>query len=142
MTVTTILQLRGSSMRFLILPTIVFVFAALTSEVRAYTSAELRSECKELVSSLKMEGNLATFSDSRQTAHCWAFIRAVQQLSKLKWDSEDHHALHVCVPEETTLTQIIQQYMDFTERHRELEEEHAAIAVVFSLQEQWGCPGS
>jgi hypothetical protein len=69
---------------------------------------------------------------------CLGYMQAMQDISVLT-DEKGQHVLGSCPPEQTTLGQLIDAFVTYTDAHRDQLAGSAAITVIKSLRSSFPC---
>jgi hypothetical protein len=106
-----------------------------------YSAADMLSECQALVSSAKAtsDPDAIELDNSFSTGSCWGAFLSIQQLVTIKQAGARNPMFRVCVPEDTTLVQIIKIFESFARRHPERDSEPFTIVAIAGLHEAFRC---
>lgn len=126
-----------------------FVFAAAAiqlllisgAEAQPYTAGEMLSECQPVLASAKAtnEPNAIELDNTFSTGVCWGAFLTIQQIVTLKLAGARNPMFDVCVPEETALSQIIQQFDAYTREHPERLGEPFTVTAIAALHAAFPC---
>ncbi len=106
-----------------------------------YSAEDMLSECEQLLSTARTAAGLDALElgNTFSTGNCWGAFLSIQQLATLKLAGARKPIFRVCVPEETSLVQIIQIFDAYARRHPEREDEPFTIVALASLREAFRC---
>lgn len=106
-----------------------------------YSAEEMLSECEQLLStaSTAADPDALELDNTFSTGTCWGAFLSIQQLATLKTAGAKSSIFRVCIPEETTLVQIIQIFDAYARRHTERKDEPFTVVALASLHEAFRC---
>ncbi len=106
-----------------------------------YSAEEMLSQCQELLSTAKAaeDPEAIELDNTFATGTCWGAFLSIQQLAALKIAGTKRLMLHVCVPEEATLIQIIQLFDAYARRHPERLGEPFTVVAAAALHDAFPC---
>jgi hypothetical protein len=99
--------------------------------IRAQSAEEMVSNCKEL-SEAKISAHQISVPQDFETGVCWGSFGTVLSAIFVVPDSfpKDGPMLHVCAPQEVTLTELVQIFIAYTKQHPEqLHKEYFFVAL-------------
>jgi Rap1a immunity proteins len=95
--------------------------------------------CEELERTIRPTGGDWVNFTSRDAGECWAFVGAMQQVSRFT-DPTNRSALSgTCLPPDSTLTQLIRVFTSFARAHPEVLHERPAQVVLWAFQSAFPC---
>ena len=108
-----------------------------------YSTGEMISECKAVLATAKATGDpdSVELENTFSTGACWGAFLSIQQFVTLKAEGAESPVFHACVPEETTLVQLIQVFDAYARRHPERDGEPFTVAALAALREAFPCGG-
>ena len=100
---------------------------------------ELQTNCEHALAGMKIEGDKMLLPLGGGDAYqCFGFINAIQQLSAVT--VEGRTLTNLCLPEKSTLAQLVRVVVAYGQRHPEkLSEGNAAIFVINALADAFPC---
>jgi hypothetical protein len=106
-----------------------------------YSAEEMLSECQSLLSSAKKtaDPDAIELDNTFSTGSCWGAFLTIQQLVTIKMAGAKSTMFRVCVPEDTTLVQIIQIFDVYARRHPERQSEPFTIVAIAALHDAFRC---
>ena len=108
-----------------------------------YSAGDMLSECRALLATAKAtaDPNSVELENTFSTGACWGAFLSIQQFISLKTAGGNGPMFHTCVPEETTLVQLIQVFDTYARQHPERDSEPFAIVALSALHESFQCGG-
>jgi len=106
-----------------------------------YSAEEMLSECRQLLATAKRaaDPDALELDNTFSTGTCWGAFMSIQQLATLKMAGAKNPMFRVCVPEETTLVQIIQIFDAYARHHPERQDEPFTIVALAALHQAFRC---
>ncbi len=106
-----------------------------------YSAEEMLTECQSLLSSAKKteDPDAIELDNTFATGSCWGAFLSIQQLVTIKKAGAKNMVFRVCVPEDTTLVQIIQIFDVYARHHTERKNEPFTIVAVAALHDAFRC---
>jgi hypothetical protein len=107
------------------------VAICIVPSIRAQSAEEMISNCKEL-SEAKISDHKIAVPQDFESGVCWGAFGTVLDAIFVVPDSfpKDGPMLHVCAPQEVTVTEIIQIFIAYTKQHPEqLHKEYFFVAL-------------
>ncbi|MGO9544134.1 MAG: Rap1a/Tai family immunity protein [Rhodomicrobium sp.] len=106
-----------------------------------YSAEEMLSECQALLSTAKAtaDPDAIELDNTFSTGNCWGAFLSIQQLATVKSAGAKSPAFRVCVPEDTTLIQVIQIFDAYCRQHPERQAEPFTIVAFSALREAYRC---
>ncbi len=105
------------------------------------SAEEMVSACHGLLATAKKtdDPDAVELDNTFQTGSCWGAFLSIQQLIAFKIDGAKTPVFRVCVPEDTTLVQIIQLFDLYVRRHPERQGEPFTVVALAALHEAHRC---
>jgi len=106
-----------------------------------YPAEEMLSDCRTLLAtaSAAADAGEIELDNTFPTGTCWGAFLSIQQLATIKIAGAKQPVFQVCVPEDTTLIQIIQLFDAYARRHPERLSEPFTIVALAALHEAFSC---
>jgi hypothetical protein len=99
---------------------------------------ELADYCQSVERGAKGAGRHIYIPSTREALTCWAYMRAMQDLSVLA-DENGDRIMGACPPEQTTTLQLIRSFARYARAHRSELPGNAVVAVFRALREAYPC---
>jgi Rap1a immunity proteins len=108
-----------------------------------YSAADMLSECHALLATAKAtaDPDSVELENTFSTGACWGAFLSIQQFAVLRTAGAKEPMLHTCVPENTTLVQLIQVFDAYAREHPELDSEPFTVVALSALHEAFHCGG-
>ncbi len=106
-----------------------------------YSAEEMLSECEQLLSTAKTaaDPDAIELDNTFSTGTCWGAFLSIQQLATLKMAGAKKPIFRDCVPEETTLIQLIQIFDAYVRRNPQRQDEPFTVVALAALHEAFKC---
>jgi hypothetical protein len=104
---------------------------------RAETAEEMLSSCKKL-SEAKVSDGKVTAPPDFDSGQCFGSFRAIQFYSKFA-GPDYQPVLHVCIPKDNTVTQLLAIFIDYVKRNPKTLSQDFFLAAHNSLVEAFPC---
>ncbi len=106
-----------------------------------YSAREMLSECEQLLSTAKRaaDPDAIELDNTFSTGTCWGAFLSIQQLATLKMAGAKKRIFRDCVPEETTLIQLIQIFDAYVRRNPQRRDEPFTVVALAALHESFKC---
>jgi hypothetical protein len=107
------------------------VAISIAPSIGAQSAEEMVSNCKEL-SEAKISAHQISVPQDFETGVCWGSFGTILDAIFVVPDSfpKDGPMLHVCAPQEVTVTQLVQIFIAYTKQHPEqLHKEYFFVAL-------------
>jgi hypothetical protein len=107
-----------------------------------YSAGEMLSECQGLLSTAQKTADpeAIELDNTFSTGNCWGAFLSIQQLLTIKLAGARNPMFNACLPEDTTLVQIIQTFDAHARKHPERLSEPFTIVAAGALQDSFHCP--
>jgi hypothetical protein len=122
----------------------VFQLAVATgTAAEPYSAADMLSECQALLATAKATGDpdSVELENTFSTGACWGAFLSIQQFAVLRAAGAKEPMLRTCVPENTTLVQLIQLFDAYARKHPERDTEPFTVVALSALQNAFSCDG-
>jgi len=106
-----------------------------------YSAAEMQADCQAIINTAKASGDSEEleFENTFASGTCWGAFLSIQQIIVTKQEGKKNTILHVCVPEDTTLLQIIQVFDVFVRTNANRQEEPFTKVAIAALRSAFPC---
>ncbi len=106
-----------------------------------YSAEDMLSECQTLLSSAKKtdDPDAIELDNTFSTGTCWGAFLSIQQLITMKMAGAKTPLFRVCVPEQTTLVQLIQIFDAYARLHPKRLNEPFTIVATAAMHEAFRC---
>jgi hypothetical protein len=99
---------------------------------------ELASYCQSLEHGAKGARRHIYIPSTREALTCWAYMRAMQDLSVLA-DENGYRIMGACPPEQTTTLELIRSFVRYARAHRGELPGNAVVAVFRAFRGVYPC---
>jgi hypothetical protein len=119
-----------------------FFVSAVQADER-YTAGDMLGDCQAIVQASKASGNQdeLELDNTFSTGTCWGAFLSLQQFAVTKFEGGKNTLLRTCVPQNTTLVQIIQIFYIFAESNAERQQEPFTKVAIAALRSAFPCKG-
>jgi hypothetical protein len=101
------------------------------------------SECRTLLATAKATADPESveLENSFSTGACWGAFLSIQQFIGLKAAGSKEPMFHTCVPEDTTLVQLIRLFDAYAREHPGRSSEPFTVVALSALHDAFQCDG-
>jgi hypothetical protein len=126
-------------LRILVLGVVVMVAVAPSGAAIAIDNAgDLASKCQQVGKSVNPARRQVHIPNTPEALQCWGYIQAIQNFLVLV-DEEGESLLGACVPEKTTLVQLVESFLAYMHTHPENSDANAAVVMMQAMQATYPC---
>jgi hypothetical protein len=108
-----------------------------------YSTGDMLSECHTLLATAKKaaDPDSVELENTFSTGACWGAFLSIQQFVSMNSPGASGPMFHSCVPEDTTLVQLIKVFDIYARKHPERESEPFTVVALSALHEAFQCSG-
>jgi hypothetical protein len=124
--------------RFLCKFGLIFATFALFGALRSHaeTAEEMLSACRPIAQARVSDGKI-DLPQTFDAGSCWGAFAALHQVTMLLENGKP--SLHVCLPEDTTRTELIALFVRYVESHPKVYSENFALVAMNAMIEAFPC---
>ncbi len=106
---------------------------------QAGSALEMASYCKPVAEAKHLGGGRVIIDNTYETGKCWGFFNAIQEASRMKFVGESTPALQLCLPEKSTLTQMVLIFRRYVDSHPAEAHDDAFFIAWKALRKAFPC---